>query len=65
MSSQHEDFLNGFADGLGVQRSEVESYYEQWVVHSHFSKVDLIDYESSGYQCGFETGQAFWEEITF
>ena len=26
---------------------------------------DLIDYESDGYQCGYETGQTFWEEIHF
>jgi len=43
----------------------VEPYYQQWVTTSHFSKIDLIDYESSGYQCGFETGQAFWEEMHF
>lgn len=65
MSEQHEDFLNGFADGLGILRSEVEPYYEQWVTHTHFSRVDLIDYESAGYQCGVETGRAFWEEINF
>jgi len=63
MSEQHEEFLRGFADGLKVPRSEVNAYYEQWVTHTHFSKVDLIDYESAGYQCGYETGEAFWEEI--
>ena len=65
MSEQHEDFLQGFADGLGIPLDEVEPYYQQWVTHSHFSKIDLIDYESSGYQCGYETGQAFWEEMHF
>lgn len=63
MSTQHDDFLEGFGDALGLtDRAEIEAHYRRWLLAQDMNAVELIDYESGGYETGLETGDEYKEE---
>jgi hypothetical protein len=57
MPSQHDDFLEGFSDALGIKDpNELERHYESWIREVGMSDAERIDIEGSGYQAGLEAG---------
>jgi hypothetical protein len=60
MASQHDDFLEGFADALGVKDpNELQLHYQNWIRESGMSDAERIDIEGSGYQAGLEAGHHY------
>ena len=61
MSSQHDDFLEGFADALGLKDPrDIQYHYELWLFESGpWNVVELIDFESAGYETGLEVGAQY------
>jgi len=61
--SDHDEFLEGFADALGISDpSEIQGHYEAWLADLGMSKVELIDIEGTGYIGGLEAGAIYKEE---
>jgi hypothetical protein len=61
--SQHEDFLTGFGDVLGLSDpTEILFHYRRWIRESDLSPIEIIDLESPGYQAGLEVGNIYKEE---
>src|SRR5262249_23627008 len=59
--SQHDDFLEGFADALGLSDPEqINACYQAWLEESEMSDVERIDFEGGGYQAGLEAGH-YWK----
>jgi hypothetical protein len=61
--SAHDDFLEGFADALGLTDPEqVQYHYQNWIEASGLNPVELIDIEQ-GYQTGLEAGSSYKREF--
>jgi hypothetical protein len=62
--SQLDDFLEGFADGLGLtDQAEIRICYVQWRRGVQLTTDELLDYQSGGYQTGLETGAEIAREM--
>ena len=63
--TKHHDFLRGFGNALGMTDcDEIQSHYEAWLQSTGMNDVERIDYESGGYQTGFETGRRIHERFS-
>jgi hypothetical protein len=61
--SQHEDFLQGFGDALGLTDSrQIETTYQAWLASEGLTEDERIDLETEGYQTGYETGEEYRKE---
>ena len=56
---QHEEFIKGFADALGLSGSECQKRYIDWIHVQRLSVIELIDIESGGYKAGLEAGHQY------
>jgi hypothetical protein len=62
--SQHDDFLEGFADGLGLtDPKEIRICYNTWRREMGMTTDQMIDYQSGGYQIGLVTGAELRREM--
>jgi hypothetical protein len=60
----HDDFLEGFADALGLTDPEqIRAHYEAWLRSTGMSEIERIDYEGEGYETGLETGSEYRKEL--
>ena len=58
--TQHEDFLRGFGDALGLTDSrQIETTYQAWLDSEGLTEDERIDLETEGYQPGYETGEEY------
>jgi hypothetical protein len=61
--SQHEDFLAGFGDVLGLSdESQILFHYQRWKADADLNPIEIIDIESPGYQAGLEVGNIYKQE---
>ena len=61
--NQHEDFLEGFGDALGlrveIDSALIQAHYRVWLAGSGMNTAERTDYESGGYETGLETGAEY------
>jgi hypothetical protein len=58
--SQHDDFLEGFADAMGLSDPEqIQGHYQAWLASMGMSSAQRIDLEGGGYETGLEAGNDY------
>ena len=58
--TQHEAFLAGFADALGLSDpAEIEAHFEAWLESEGLNPLELIDLETCGYLTDLEVGTEY------
>jgi hypothetical protein len=58
--TQHEDFLRGFGDAMGLTDArQIETTYQAWLASEGLTEDERIDLETEGYQTGYETGEEY------
>jgi hypothetical protein len=65
--SEHDDFLEGFADALRVVnitgQDEIEEHYRKWLEWTGMNDVERIDIEGGGYETGLEAGTEYRKQL--